>query len=249
MFFFKRKEIVVDCFTSNLAIHDVFPIQPSIKFLPEWWKKLPSTTTQTINSIEVSNGTIKICDGFISYYKNSITIPMWCDLGVKTTSEGSWNYLFAGTEPTAEGVTSHNRDEYGPAFDNYIHLKIMSPWIISEKTGVNFLFTYPFWNNFDKKGYPLVPPGIVEYKHQNTSNVNVFFKKENSQFIFNSGDALVNLIPLTDKKVIVKNHLVTPNEYHVLSSKSGYNHSFFGKYKKTKKIMQSRGKCPFGFGG
>ena len=39
-FFFKRKEIVLDCFTHRPDTYEYFPIEKSTKHFPQWWKDL-----------------------------------------------------------------------------------------------------------------------------------------------------------------------------------------------------------------
>ena len=60
MFLFKKRKIVVDAFTARPAIFDTAKIQEATKFLPEWWKNLPSKVKDVLsNKIEVEYPTLK----------------------------------------------------------------------------------------------------------------------------------------------------------------------------------------------
>ena len=75
------------------------------------------------------------------------------------------------------------------------------------------------------------------------------FPKNDNEFVINIGQPLVQLIPITEKKLNFKNHLIDKNEYdkiHISSEKW----SFYGwrKVLQLRKRNKERGTCPFGFG-
>ena len=41
MILFKKSKIVVDCFTYNTTVKELFPIARAINFFPDWWKQMP----------------------------------------------------------------------------------------------------------------------------------------------------------------------------------------------------------------
>jgi len=249
-FWFKSKPIVIDCFTSHAGIHDYFPIVNSVKKLPDWWKDFPSKRTYTNeHGIEMTASTIKRCDGILEYYKQGFMIPMWCDLKIKTTQNGDWAWRYSTGNYVEElvGIESHPRDEYGSMFDDFIHMKLISPWILREKSGVQFYWAQPFWNQIEQIKSDLhIVPAVVEFKHQSATHINFFLSKKESTLTLNAGLPLVHVTPLTDRKIDVRNHLVSSEEYKQLR-KQNYMFSFMGKHKKVKKIMSDK-KCPFGFG-
>ena len=82
-FFFKRKKIVVDCFTDNYSINELFPIQTANNFYPDWWKNLPKTY-DAMNKwgLRVSQSTMKKCPAIIDLYKTGFIMPLWSDLQI-----------------------------------------------------------------------------------------------------------------------------------------------------------------------
>lgn len=256
LFIFKKKKIVVDCFTSNPGIHMYYPVTKYINHIPEWWKNLPSTykvseqSTAGFTDLTPERPTLKKCPGIIDLFKAGITITLGSDLKIQTKRDGSWAYLYAensGIEPNFM-IDSHSRQNYGSTFDNFIHMKIISSWLLYEKSGVNFYSTPAFWNQIEYMNKFHITPGIVNYKYQHTTNVNLFANRTNSLIELSAGMPLINLIPLSEHDVEIKNHVVSDDEYHQLVKKSTFRSKFVNSYGKQKKILTTEKKCPFNFG-
>ena len=245
MFFFKKKEIVVDAFTTNHSAFSNFPIDRSSKFFPDWWKKLPSYNTRDVSGIEIPSSTIRKCDGLIDLYKNGFMLPLWTDLIIETDTTGKWKYISA----LEMKIVEHARNQYGSSFDEYIHFKLFSPWLIREKTGVNFTYIPPMWNNVNYWNHIHFLPGTVNYKTQSSSHVNVFVNKINQSINLQAGMPLLHIMPNSDKKTIIKCHLVNKQEYDKLDLFLQYT-SFNNNQRIFKKMIEkkeSESKCPFGF--
>jgi hypothetical protein len=63
-------------------------------------------------------------------------------------------------------------------------------------------------------------------------------------FQIKAGQPLAHLIPLTEKKVSLKHHLITREEF---DSKFRNNNVYLHSTKESKRL-KSLNKCPFGFG-
>ena len=195
--------------------------------------------------IDVPANTIKTCDGMVDLYKSGFIIQLWTDVITVTDEFGDWKY----TSKSEFKITGNNRRQFGENFDNYIHLKFVSPWIIREKTGVNFLLTSPVWNNANYWNYLHVLPGIVNFKTQSSSHVNMFVNKTNQTLHMEAGMPLVHVIPLSENKINIKCHLIDKDEEKKLDPSLSY-FSFLNGHKKFKKMTEkkeSESKCPFGF--
>lgn len=243
MILFNKSKIVIDAFINVETINDMFPIQASSNYFPDWWKSLPNSFTETD-----SNGfqspqlpTIKRCDGVNRIYTTGFTIPLWADLLIETREDDTWYYQ---SSDSSLQLQVHNRIVYGNNFDRNMHFKILSPWIVKEKQGVNFVMTNCWWNSVDAEYF--VPNGIMEFKYQSGSHINFFTKRKNSRFMINAGTPVCQLIPLTDKKVEIRTHVLDQLEYDRLYKEHTYQNSFIGKYKKKKAILSDKpSKCPF----
>jgi len=252
MFFFKRKQIVLDAFTMSTAVYEYYPIEKSIKFLPEWWKSLPKSYSMLApNGVEFDVSTMKRCSGFIDYYSSGIVLPLWTDVNLKVT-EDSWLYQFSfdwseGMENLKEKIQSHDSKQFGNAFDGYLHLKLSTPWVFKESKGIKFHFSQPTWNNMDNIHRMHTLPGVVDFKYQHTTAVNFVVPNTPDVFKLEAGYPLVYLVPLSEEDIVVKNHHVSKEEYNKIFLR-GAPTSFQKIYSKHKSISRAKeSKCPFGF--
>jgi len=246
MFFFIKPSVIhLDCFTQDVRVHKFYPIAPSAQFLPEWWRKLPKTYTN--KKIWWGTPTIKSCPGFTEYYKNSITIPLWCDLIIDIAAQGQgFRWQFADEQTSA---VVHDEEQYTDFIDTrkYSHFKITSPWCFKTKKSVKWAWNFPIWNHraFDSLA---ILPAVIDYRYNYTTNINIIINKSIEQLIsLNAGIPLVNLIPMSDKRVEIHNHIVSKDEYEVLNSCENVNAHFFNRHRKNIKDIDRIRVCPFRF--
>jgi len=222
----------------NYSVRELFPIQKSQHFFPEWWKALPKTYESKNNwGLKKPSATMKSCEGFLNIYKNGLILPLWSDLIVETTKD-SWKYEFSASSD----AVSHDPQQFGPEFNSFIHLKLISPWLIRENSGIKFIWMEPTWNHISTLGNYFTLPGIIDYKYQIGTNINLLFQQKDNKILITAGQPMAHLIPITEKEIEVRTHHVTEQEYMKLDV-SAYESSFIKKYAKNKKILQ--GKCPF----
>lgn len=253
MFLFKKKKIVVDAFTADSAIHEFFPIKESSRFMPSWWKEMPSKIdVKTELGFDQSYATMKRCDGILDYYNTGFMLPLWSDIQIKTTADGGWATQWA--DQTNPMNVYSNPPEFLPKeFSNIIHFKIVSPWYVKEKTGVNFQWSHPFWNDLENITKYIIPSAVVNFKHQYSTNITMMFPKKDCTTQINAGEPLVRIAPLSESEVEIKNHLVSADEMQKIVRRDTHNFSISGRYKKAKRMTlkreeESKSKCPFGFG-
>jgi len=242
-FFFKHKPIHLDCFTASANAYEFSPIEPANKFIPDWWKAIPKTHTPLAG---VEMGTMKSCAGFIDLYRKGVMLPIWSDLVVRIQEDGSYQYNFADLLSSAE---HHSSAQVGTLLEDFsaIHLKIHSPWLFECKEGISWHFSQPVWNQTAAKDY-CVLTGILDYRYSTSTNINILFKRANNIVTFSHGDPLVHIIPLSERPLHIKNHLISQEEYnkkYTLNKPISYRGGYF---KKKKLIEAKESKCPFGFG-
>lgn len=227
-FFIKKSKIHLDCFTPLNELPLLFPLVPAAERTPATWKNLPTTVVYG----GPKRGTMKTCPGVGSVYRSGFIIPAWSDIYINTTNnEVKWF-------PQQYGE-NHNPKQWGTEYlKDHNHIKLVSPWKIREKTGVQFLFTNAFW--WDDQFKPFVPNGIVEYKYQHTTSVNMLFPKNMfpKELTIPAGKELAHVIPLTDKEVVLKMHQVSEEDYAKFDS---FFFGFNGQYFRRKKLLQSKG--------
>ena len=235
LFWTKKKKIVVDAFTDNENIAK-YPISPTTKNLPEWYKKLKPNHRINDDGHELLVSTFKRCDGMIDLISNTFTFPMWADLNIIVDDKGffSWKYP---ASPYNMGMEQHPSYQIQGAFDPLVHAKIMSPWFLREKTGVQFYQTQAFYSFNEFGGNVLIPPGVVNFKHQVGTNINTFLHRQR-QYFFNAGQPMMYLIPMTENEVEIKTHVISQQEWIKIGKSSAPN-KFMDAYKNRKKLT-----CP-----
>lgn len=245
-FIIKKKEVVVDAFTHRGYVYDYFPIDSANNFMPEWWRNTPKYIKKEQNPEnmpEIQGNTIRRCAGVIDYYnKNNLVIPLWSDLALDV-GPNSFKYVFADMTTS---LVRHEQAMRGTFMSSYEHFKICSPWKFKEKRGVKFHFSQMFYN-FEDPGKIILPPAIVNYKYQHSTEINFMVKRpvSDQRITLTAGDPMVLLTPQTEYDVKVKTHLVSEEEYNRTSR---WLFSFHNAYNKAKKIKQkNESKCPFGF--
>jgi hypothetical protein len=231
--FIKKSSIVVDCFTANPGIYTHHPIFMANESFPDWWKPIKATTTTERYGIEHEQATIKRCDGIIGLYSYGFCIPLWSDLIIESNTQGEFRFLYSSEDNPP--ITTHTRNQFSSYFDNLIHIKIQSPWLIEEKTGVNFHFNQAAWSLLHHSYHMNIVPAIINFKDQSSTHINLFMPKKQNRIELVAGQPLLHIIPLSDKKIILKNHLISEEEHKRKLLTYSYMSSFVGRYKKLKK--------------
>ena len=99
--------------------------------------------------------------------------------------------------------------------EHFQHIKLNSPWHLRCEEEINFLFFDPFWPSYEGEETVIIPPGLLSYQHQSATNINLFVRKlenESRTVDLKFNTPLVFLSPLTDRKVILRYHLVSAQE-------------------------------------
>lgn len=240
IFKFVKKKIILDCFTYDEQIIQTAPITLATKQLPSWWKKLPSSYTRDGGFFPLP--TMKNCAGMIDFYKHSVAFPLWSDLAI-SVNNGTYSWQFAHKDTIAK-FHDINSDATG-FLSNYAHLKLISPWVFQCKEDINWVWSQPTYNFDDQILDITVLPGIVNYSRLSNSHINIVFRaNQQKNYMLSHGQVMVNLTPMSDRKVEVVRHLVTRakfDEFAVL-----YKPNVF--VKKYRKLLEKRNNfldCPY----
>lgn len=243
MFFFKRKKINLDCFTTFSNIAERYPVRRAAHHIPEWWKALSSTFEETdpVWKFNFKRSTVKFCSGFLDLYQRGAIVPLWTDC-VLRIDQDQFSYRVAISTDAVRGgdITTHDTRQHGENFPDQIHLKINSPWLMKEKTGVQFLMTACTWSL--SKSHPKLSllNGVLNFKYQNSFNINIFALKEGSPYTttIEAGTPMAHLIPLSDGQLKIHTHQVTEPEYMKMAKK-GLPCKFTNDYiSRTKEAMK-----------
>lgn len=215
-FFFKKQEIVLDCFTHVSFVYDHAKINYGSKFIPQWWKDTPPTVIGDDKEI----GTIKNCVGFIDFYKRGIVIPSWFEMDLtiyeKNHAENRWCSYTSSNQDVSMSFSHAPYQFQGFANDSGKNIKFTSPWAFKMKEDIFFTWTQPTWNLRSLLNDLFLLPAVVNYKYQHTTNIN--YMVDNFDYArtvhIPALTPLAILHPMTEKKVLIKNHLVSEQEYN-----------------------------------
>lgn len=249
--FFKKKKIVLDCFTPLASVYDNCQINYGSRYYPEWWKDTPK---------ELENyNTIKSCRAFIDYYKEGIVIPSWFEADVDlypiNDPENKW-FKVRYSNDNVDLSQSHDSIQFANFAQTYgRNIKIKSPWAFRTTKDIPFAWTQPTWSNRNFFKHFSLLPGVINFKYQHHTHINFFIElsEQAKTITIPPLTPLVMLHPLTDNKIEIKNHLVSEKEFDRIFSKeelilnrnlSDESKEYERKKNLSKKIDNIK-KCPF----
>ena len=201
---------VIKFVTDDAYIYDHKPMAPSMKYAPEWWKKLPKHFVSQGTHNPVLNPTMKGCPGFIDLYKHSFALPLDLELELSefVTDDNKIGIRYA---PEDAG-SIHPDEQSGDAFvERYHHFKIHHRWSFATETPENFLITNNFWG--DKLNIHVVNGVMPVSKNALPMRINMFIPKGFGHLRFKYGDIIAHVIPLSGKKYVVEKELMIGEEY------------------------------------
>lgn len=236
---FKKKPIVLNCYTPLSWVYESTPIMESKKFLPDFYKKLPKY--KDINPpFDGSSMNMRGCYGFTRYFAKGFMLPMWSDMAVSTRN----NELIVSFADPKTGIERHNPQQFNHwGVGETHHAKIVSPWAFTCDEKIDFYWAEAGWNMKSPLDYTVLS-GILNFKDQHSTNINMMISSATDKdFMIEYGTPLVHLVPITDREVVVKNHLVSIDDFdHISHSKA--TASFLNSMLKSAKLRKTRS-CPF----
>ena len=222
--FVKREKVVIDFFCDQACSGSFNAFQTakpdfSVKYFPDWFKKTTATYPYDNGSVTcphtgrlATSMSIKTCPGVTDLYKQSITVPSWFVMEVDVDKEG-----LSVKSPLQELVShmSHPNQQFKNFVnsDQAVNLKVDTPWIVQSKPNIQIMFVEPRWDNYNRYRYMTVLPGIMDLKYTNVLKINHLFDVPNDpDTVYTTRwdvlDPLVHIIPITDKEVEIKHHVV-----------------------------------------
>jgi len=242
MFFFCRpKPLTVHLFTAREDVFLHAKPQKAINYFPEWVKQIPKANFPEDQSEPLKKKlTIKSCPAFANLYSKGFMFPLWSDLNVEVSGD-SWRYQFFDGASYAESHSS-SQIAYSPFEENYIQLKLNNPWAYISDADVDMLFTPPSWNNFGFGDVIVAQGAYSPYRFFSRANINLFFKKQPERAIYQLffGHPLVHVVPVTERKLILKHELVTESEFSRRHAANGLHLFGQNRFKRLRKL------CPHG---
>lgn len=216
MFLFKKKPLVLDCFTH---IPPVFMFSKPVlgkHALPDWWRALPNNKNRLSWGDPTKTNNMRGCVGVIDYYKNSVVLPLWSDLDVTVGPAGDDTYRYQFSDGFSS-IEPHSHQQYQGFADpaHFQHLKLVSPWAFRTKDSVSWVASWPTYNETSPNKY-LILPGTNNFAYSPGTNVQMLVFKQPGQPVelaLTHGTPMYAFHPLTDRPVDIRTHLVSDDEF------------------------------------
>mgnify|MGYP000100186744 FL=1 len=237
-----NKTIDLHFFTKYEYVYNYAKIRTGNETKPAWFKKLP-TKAQREDDANIPDAVLKACPGIQDHHKNVIQMPLWSDLMLQIGPKGEDFYRW----DFSDGV-SEIREHPSKWINNYKkpnefqHLMIRSPWLVKCNKDVNFLISQPNWHHFE---FPTISvfKGVVSFYKQPFANTQLYVTRtsEYQKILLPHGTPLIDMTPLTDKKVKIHTHLIDSLKFETMNSDSPYC-KFSGTHYYTRALLK---KCPY----
>lgn len=229
-FWGKKENIVLDCYTANPYVYNYAPIKRAHAYRPKWTKNVnvppevemgaraSLANVQSLDGFVDSNNllpfhsTISTCPGIKELYSHGIIMPMWTDVAMYQDE----NCFFYRASDSITEVVKHPLYQFGKMFQNKFddklaHFKIESPWYFECNDNVSFLVQSCCWD-LEIQDFANLLSGVTDYHSQGTTNVNLMFTKSKNERIIPFETPLLHFIPLSERKLEVRVHLISDEE-------------------------------------
>jgi hypothetical protein len=208
MFGFTRTTpITLYAFTSVPTLAEVFPPVELTKCVPDWWRSLPSYANVTLPKEHAVSRppTIKHCYALQQLFKCGIGLRLWRDHFVTLAADGTVVADAPNGAAVRIGMT-HPTFQFPQAFNATTqHYKFFSPWSFVCEQPVHFTMTHPIYHQRDPFRFHTMT-GVVEYRHQHSTAINVLLPRVPDQRIelsFAAGEMMAYLLPMSPSPIKV----------------------------------------------
>lgn len=242
MFFkFKKKEITLDCFTTDPFAFEHAKICNGVKMMPEWWSSLPSHN---------KHHTMKTCMGFTRLFSRSIVIPSWFYLEINVSDNKEHKFEWRSGSFLQMEEHSHEQSNFHFKKNNFGTTKILSPWFFRTNKMVEFMWYDLVWCRNNMASYTVLP-GIIDFYNQFETHINLAFQHtdKNRKITITAGEPLVSIIPITEEKITLKHHLIDEKEKEKFALNGRFGLDMASRlsnlYSVKKNFLEKNRKCPF----
>lgn len=227
-FLFKKKNIVLDCFTFYDVVKERFPISESKNHLPEWFKNAPKPKDHNKMVPTHHMTSIRKCGGLIDLFKRGAVLPLPCDVKIRSWyKDGVYNVDSFNVLSDLMVLTSFS--------ETFHHLT--NPWVIKQNNNIPFLITNCHYHS--KRPSITISNGVIHFKYN--PQLHIFFHmfkqeggtEENPNIILlEGGFPILHMIPLEEVNVKVNTHLVSQTDFFNMGRSSCF---FLSNYAKLQK--------------
>lgn len=199
--FLKRKKPILYAWSFIPGVEEVAPIKPSIDFIPNWFKKMPKYSKDSIvNNYPVCTGTTKSCPGITDFLCTGYILPAWCDFEITINDDGDIHWRtpfkdFVATVHPASQFVQYLPNNFKQ--DECWVIKLVSPWRVETDSNHRLMLLNPFFH-FESDGFSVIP-GIRESDFYHDTNVFLLFTRK-GRYVIRRGEPLATLLPVRKEK-------------------------------------------------
>ena len=190
----KNKIIFTTELEGLMEFPELYP-QPASKYIPEWYKKLPTEVKlkNDFNSKVIPNlKTIKTCPSFADIFKEGFVLLSPCDLYFRIDNDGFWQWQ----TPDPDIKIDVHEDEQ---FVNYFKeknvrkvFKLVSPWYAITPKGWS-IRQVPNIYDFNKDWQ--VAYGILNSDVEHELNQQIIYTSDKNEILIKKGSVLNYIVP------------------------------------------------------
>jgi hypothetical protein len=173
------------------------PPQPAKKFIPQWFKNVPSpyNLTPEFNSMgQITNKNVKLCMPFVDSLTSGYILSAWCDIYIKREN-GAISYFYS-EGPEVMKVREKSHVEVNSSYEP-LEFVWKLHWGFRLPKGYSMLVTHPF-NRYDLPFITLT--GIMDSDNfdivTNVGGNVAFFLQKDFEGIIPAGTPLMQLLPI-----------------------------------------------------
>lgn len=207
MFGLKRREkpVVVDCYTCVEVISKYYPIAPTKEFIPQWFKDIPAKLFLEPNQL-IGHRTVRTCAGITDIFKAGVVLPTWCEMVVELRDNTNHEYRYQFADKASEMLKPA---KFALDVNKFTQLELLTPWAFRCSEDVDFMIMQNVYlqdHPFDY--YPKAKVHNFRDTHQIKLDL-VFPRGDEGKVIrIPDGQPLVQIVPLTERPVEFRVHLV-----------------------------------------
>ena len=230
-FMFFKKPVNVTAYTFSPSYFNTAQPEYQSTEKPEWLKKIKTFLLERDerSSIIVKNPTAGICPAIRDFLHAPIQLKMWADVDIKIFPDGAWSYY---SRPDWQvQIGEHKKNQYGDAYNNRVALKLSSPWYFVSDEPIKFMFVESHYSTTVFRDEDiLIPPGIIDYSFQHSTNVHLSFPIRPEPYVINlkHGTPLVSMFPMTERNINFSVKQLPFQEWEQINNKMPQ--MFIGRY-------------------
>jgi len=230
--FNKRKKVKLTFHTSGTQqLVDMFSANNGHKLMPDWARSLGKSTNENILNMNT-------CPGFVDLLKKSVALPLWMDHRITYQGSQLLDVQLPGVsdKEILKFVQQHHSSQWGNAFKQSSHVKLMSPWLVTCDSDLEWLMHDPTWHKNNSMGQYTLTPGLLNFKYQSGTAVNMFLtpSEKPNTITLEAGTIIAYLTPLADVDIEIECKRVSDDEWYSLLK---HQFTFTNMYNKTKKFL------------